>query len=167
MTTWTACNGAVGSLASHVQRTLHSDGAAGIMHLWHLNDGVPSLADPGSSCVVKLVSFDIDGTLEVGDPPGIITMDMVRAIKALGFLIGSASDRPLSYQRHIWESHHIVVDFTALKHRLADVKAQFQAEVYYHIGDTDIDRFLADKAGFRFVMADAAARQAWGPEVFP
>ena len=81
--------------------------------------------------MVKLISFDIDGTLEMGDPPGIITMDMVRAIKALGYLIGSGSDRPLSSQRQLWESHHIVVDFTTLKHQLADVKARFQAEVYY------------------------------------
>jgi hypothetical protein len=116
--------------------------------------------------MVKLISFDIDGTLEVGDPPGIITMDMVRVIKALGYVIGSGSDRPLSSQRDLWESHHIVVDFTTLKHHLADVKARFRAEAYYHIGDTDMDRFLADRAGFRFVRADAALRQAWGPEVF-
>jgi 3-deoxy-D-manno-octulosonate 8-phosphate phosphatase KdsC-like HAD superfamily phosphatase len=125
------------------------------------------MADPGSAGVVKLISFDIDGTLEVGDPPGLITMDMVRAIKTLGYVIGSGSDRPLSSQRHLWENHHIVVDFMALKHRLADVKARFQAEAYYHIGDTDMDRFLAEKAGFRFVRADAAAYQAWGPAVFP
>jgi hypothetical protein len=166
MTTWTAFSGAVGALASHVQRTLHGDGVAGIIRSWHLHDRVLIIASPGRSCVVKLISFDIDGTLEAGDPPGIITMDMVREIKALGYLIGSGSDRPLSSQRHIWESHHIVVDFTALKHRLADVKAQFQAEAYYHIGDTDMDRFFADRAGFRFVMVDAAMRQAWGPEVF-
>lgn len=117
--------------------------------------------------MLKLISFDIDGTLEVGDPPGLITMDMVRQIKALGYVVGSASDRPLSHQRLIWERHHIVVDFTALKHRLAEIKAQFLADVYYHIGDTDMDRFFADKAGFRFVRADATVRQAWGPEVFP
>lgn len=116
--------------------------------------------------MVKLISFDIDGTLEAGDPPGLITMDMVRAIKALGYVIGSGSDRPLSYQHHLWERHHIVVDFTALKHRLTDVKAQFPAEAYYHIGDTDMDRFLADRAGFRFVRADATVCQAWGPAVF-
>jgi hypothetical protein len=125
------------------------------------------MADSGSASAVKLISFDIDGTLEVGDPPGLITMDMVRAIKALGYIIGSGSDRPLSHQRHTWESHRIVVDFTALKHQLADVKAQFQAEAYYHIGDTDMDRFLAERAGFRFVRADAAVCQAWGPEAFP
>jgi hypothetical protein len=117
--------------------------------------------------VVKLISFDIDWTLEVGDPPGLVTMDMVRAIKALGYLMGSGSDRPLSNQRHLWEGHHIVVDFMALKHRLAEVKTQFRAEAYYHIGDTDMDRFLADRAGFRFVRADAAVCQTWGPEVFP
>jgi hypothetical protein len=100
-------------------------------------------------------------------PPGIITMDMVRAINALGYVIGSGSDRPLSSQRHLWESPHIVVDFMALKHQLAEVKAQFQAEAYDHIDDTDMDRFLAERAGCRFVMADAAVRQAWGPEVFP
>ena len=31
-----------------------------------------------------LVSFDIDGTLEVGDPPGIITIGMVMAVKRPG-----------------------------------------------------------------------------------
>jgi hydroxymethylpyrimidine pyrophosphatase-like HAD family hydrolase len=77
---------------------------------------------------VKRISFDIDGTLEVGDPPSLVTMDMVRAIKALGYVIGSGSGRPLRYQRHILENHHIVVDFMALKHQLADVKAQLQAE---------------------------------------
>ena len=116
--------------------------------------------------MVKLISFDIDGTLKVGDPPGIITMDMVRATKALGYLIGSCSDRTLSHQRQIWESHNIVVDFTALKHRLADVKTRFQAEAYYHIGDTEMDRFFADRAGFRFVRVDALVRQAWGPDMF-
>jgi hypothetical protein len=115
---------------------------------------------------VKRISFDIDGTLEVGDPPSLVTMDMVRAIKALGYVIGSGSDRPLRYQRHILENHHIVVDFMALKHQLADVKAQLQAEACYHMGDTDMDRFLIDRASFRFVRADAAVCQAWGPEAF-
>ena len=32
-----------------------------------------------------LISFDIDGTLEVGDPPGILTMAMVRRAQKRGF----------------------------------------------------------------------------------
>ena len=83
----------VGSLAGDLQRTLRSDVVAGIMRLSNHHDGGPSIAYPGSSCVVKLISFDIDGTLEAGDPPGPITMDMVRTIKALGYVIGSGSDQ--------------------------------------------------------------------------
>ena len=116
--------------------------------------------------MAKLISFDIDGTLEVGDPPGIITLNMVRKAKALGYLIGSCSDRPVSHQQQIWDTHNIPVDFTVLKHRLAEVRARFQAEEYYHIGDTDMDSFFAAGAGFHFIRADATAPLAWGLEIF-
>jgi len=66
-------------------------------------------------------------------------------------ILGSPADRPLHW----------------LKHQLAEVNTQFQAEAYDHIGDTDMDRFLAERAGCRCVMADPTVRQAWGPEVFP
>ena len=45
-----------------------------------------------------LISFDIDGTLEVGDPPGVLTMAMVKRAQAQGSVIGSCSDRPISTQ---------------------------------------------------------------------
>ena len=35
--------------------------------------------------MVILISFDIDGTLEVGDPPGVLTMDMVRLAQEKDF----------------------------------------------------------------------------------
>jgi hypothetical protein len=145
---------------------LHDGAVGGIIRSWNLYDGVRCLADTGGSWVVKLISFDIDGTLEAGDPPGPIPMDMVRQAKHLGCLIGSCSDRPLSDQRRIWEQHHISVDFTVLKHRLTEVKGRFQADVYYHVGDTDMDHFYAKQAGFRFVKADASGRQALHSEVF-
>ena len=113
-----------------------------------------------------LVSFDIDGTLGIGDPPGPISVEMLRQIKRLGYLIGSCSDRPISYQVRMWQRLEIAADFTVLKHRLADVKTQFRAEGYYHIGDTDVDHLFAGKAGFRFLWADAAVAHAWGPELF-
>ena len=116
--------------------------------------------------MTKLVSFDIDGTLEVGDPPGIITMDMVRFTQTLGYLVGSCSDRTISYQKQLWAQHNIRADFIVLKHQLADVKAQFQTEAYYHIGDTDMDYFFATRAGFRFLKADTTTCQPWGPEIF-
>ena len=115
---------------------------------------------------LTLVSFDIDGTLEVGHPPGIVSIALVRRAQQRGYLVGSCSDRPISYQQAMWERVQIVADFTALKHRLDDVKVRFPAAAYYHIGDTDIDAFYATAAGFRFLRADADAHRAWVVELF-
>ncbi len=115
---------------------------------------------------LTLISFDIDGTLEIGEPPGIVTVAMVHMAKRLGYLVGSCSDRPISYQKEIWEALAIVPDFTTLKHRLDEVKARFHAAAYYHIGDTDTDERYATAAGFRFLRADADAHRAWSVELF-
>ena len=112
--------------------------------------------------VVILISFDIDGTLEVGDPPGILTMEMVRRAQAKGVVIGSCSDRPISAQRAIWAQHNIAIDFAVGKLMLPDVKAQFVADVYYHIGDReDLDRKYALEAGFEFLWPHEAIVQPW------
>jgi hypothetical protein len=101
----------------------------------------------------------------MGDPPGIITMDIVREAKNQGYLIGSCSDRTLSTQARLWKEHRISVDFTVLKQNLEEVKAQFEVEAYYHVGDTDIDRFFADQAGFQFIQAEAGAWQDSLPDL--
>jgi len=116
--------------------------------------------------VITLVSFDIDGTLECGEPPGVVTVELVRTAKRRGWLVGSCSDRPLGYQQDLWKRLGIAADFTVLKHRLADLKARFPAAVYYHVGDTDVDADYATGAGFRFLRADATAHRAWVSELF-
>ena len=114
-----------------------------------------------------LVSFDIDGTLEIGQPPGIVTIELVRRAQQRGYLVGSCSDRPISYQQAMWERVSIVADFTALKHRLDEVKARFQAAAYYHVGDTDLDWFFATSAGFEFLLAEPDAHREWATRLFP
>ena len=116
--------------------------------------------------MIRLLSVDIDGTLEIGEPPGIIPVALIRTAQRLGYLVGSCSDRPVSFQQAMWERVAIRADFTVLKHRLADVKARFAAQAYYHIGDTEVDDHVASTAGFRFLRADAAAHRAWAPELF-
>ena len=115
----------------------------------------------------SLFSFDIDGTLETGDPPGIISIALVKRARQLGYLIGSCSDRPISYQEAMWAGLGVNPDFTVLKHRLGDLKARFTAAAYYHVGDTDIDEHFARLAGFVFLSADVAAHRAWGPALLP
>lgn len=109
-----------------------------------------------------LISLDIDGTLEVGDPPGILTMDMVRAAKQKRYVVGSCSDRPLSTQRAIFLQHDITVDFAVSKHMLPQVMATFEAQRYYHIGDReDLDKRYALAAGFEFLWPHEAAQMPW------
>ena len=51
--------------------------------------------------MVTLVSFDIDGTLEVGDTAGIVSIALVKTAKRLGYLVGSCSDRPISHHGRV------------------------------------------------------------------
>ena len=105
-----------------------------------------------------LVSFDIDGTMVFGDPPGDITVEDVRKVKELGFIVGSASDRTLADQSEVWRDAGIDIEFVSLKHRLAEVKEQFQAARYVHVGDTPADKRLAEQAGFDFVFSSTVHR---------
>jgi hypothetical protein len=113
--------------------------------------------------MTNLISFDIDGTLEVGDPPGIITIARVREALALGYVIGSCSDWTVSAQQRMWKEHGVPVSFTVLKHRLDQVKAQFSAQQYFHIGDTNMDRHYAERNGFVYFYPDASIDHLWAP----
>jgi len=113
-----------------------------------------------------LVSFDIDGTLECGQPPGVVSIALIKTAQQLGYLVGSCSDRPLAYQEALWRALGIAVDFTVLKHRLGELKARFAAGAYYHVGDAEADARYASDAGFSFLKADAAAHAAWAAELF-
>ncbi len=115
--------------------------------------------------MTNLISFDIDCTLEFGEPSGSVAIDFVRAVQRKGCIVGSCSDRPLSYQKRIWREHNVSVDFTALKQNLDDVKARFNADSYVHIGDTDVDEFFAGKAGFRFIRVDTMEWREWSARV--
>ncbi|MGD9793222.1 MAG: HAD family hydrolase [Acidimicrobiia bacterium] len=97
-----------------------------------------------------LVSFDIDGTMEFGDPPGPLTVDLVRRAKDLGYVVGSASDRIRSDQANLWKAHEVEVDFVMHKHHLTELFERFSCTRHVHIGDTHVDEHYAKLAGFEF-----------------
>jgi hypothetical protein len=101
-----------------------------------------------------LLSLDIDGTLESGDPPGPMTIDVVRLAIERGMVVGSASDRTVSYQRKMWEAVGVTVHFVGHKHHLADLIRPFECARRVHIGDTDADRHYAKLAGLEFCHVD-------------
>ena len=108
---------------------------------------------------MRVVSFDIDGTLTSGNPPGVITRDMVLAVKLSGSLVGSASDLPVNSQWELWRAWGINPDFVVLKHQLESLLERFVVEEYWHIGDSEVDRYFAERAGFRFFWADSYPEQ--------
>ena len=109
----------------------------------------------------KLISFDIDGTLEVGDPPGYITIARVQHALELGYIVGSCSDWPISHQRRMWAQRGVPVAFTVLKHQLDRVRAEFSADAYFHIGDTNMDKHYAERNGFVYFFPDASVDHLW------
>jgi len=98
-----------------------------------------------------------------GSPPGTITPDVVRRAKSMGFIVGSASDRPISNQVQLWQEHAVEVDFVSLKHRLTEIKDRFEATRHVHIGDTEMDRYFATQAGFDFYFVHELPKEidAW------
>jgi hypothetical protein len=106
---------------------------------------------PGAKLV--LVSFDIDGTLEDGDPPGPVAMSLARKGLELGYVVGSASDRTLGEQAKMWADRGIEPDFVSHKHTLDAIVARFPTVRRVHIGDTQVDAYYAGLAGFEFVLA--------------
>jgi hypothetical protein len=106
-----------------------------------------------------LVSFDIDGTLEMGDPPGPLSADFVRRTQQSGSLIGSCSDRTVREQSAMWEAADIVPDFVVVKNRLDSVRERFASDRYIHIGDTHVDAHFAGLANFQFIFVLEFARR--------
>jgi phosphoglycolate phosphatase-like HAD superfamily hydrolase len=119
-----------------------------------------------------LVSFDIDGTMEFGDPPGPVSAAVARELVGRGYIVGVASDWPRSSQQPLWSRHGVEPEFVGGKHHLHEVKAQFPADRYVHVGDTEVDERYALLAGFDFlhveqlelpVVADAIHDAGWVP----
>ncbi|HPG24216.1 MAG: hypothetical protein H6748_19820 [Spirochaetaceae bacterium] len=98
-----------------------------------------------------LLSLDIDGTLEIGDPPGAFSLALVRHALDRGYIVGTASDRVVSDQRRLCEEHDLELAFVGHKHMLDEVRARFpQATRWIHVGDGNADYVYARQHGFEF-----------------
>ncbi len=102
-----------------------------------------------------LITFDIDGTMEFGDPSGVLTREHVEYFRARGAIVGSASDRPESSQLLMWRGYGLEPDFVILKHHMPTLKDRYpDAATYWHVGDRPLDQQTANGAGFTFFWPD-------------
>ncbi len=108
-----------------------------------------------------VLSLDIDGTLEFGEPPGPIPVSTVLAVQQAGVVVGSASDRLPADQRRLWQNTQVQVSFAVAKHTLSDLLDRFRPHPAIHIGDSIGDRLLARAAGAHFIAVHACSAADW------
>lgn len=97
-----------------------------------------------------VISFDLDGTLSFGDPPGPIEPEHLNKLKKGKYTIGGASGKEIEYQKKKWEENGITPQFIVKKQKMKKLK-KMNADKYIHVGDMEDDAELADNAGFRFL----------------
>lgn len=114
-----------------------------------------------------LITFDIDGTMEFGDPNGVLTRDHVEYFRSKGAIVGSASDRPESSQLIMWRGYGLEPDFVLLKHHMPTLKERYpDLPAYWHVGDRPLDQQTARHAGFTFFWPDQFPTPEMGDEFF-
>tara|TARA_B100000686_G_scaffold91110_1_gene97716 strand:+ start:421 stop:960 length:540 start_codon:yes stop_codon:yes gene_type:complete len=114
-----------------------------------------------------LVTFDIDGTMEFGDPVGVVTKEVVQFYRDNGVLVGSASDRTKSTQLNMWNSFGFQVDFAIVKHKIPELMEEYtQCKSFWHVGDRPVDQQIASNAGFTFFWPDQVPDIGFVNEVF-
>lgn len=104
-----------------------------------------------SGDAVSLISFDIDGTLEVGDPPELSLSAPSDERVTAATSSGVARTGTVRYQEELWAQHGVTMDFVIVKQGLLTIKSTFDIEQHLHIGDTDVDALIARQAGFSFL----------------
>jgi len=127
--------------ASTVGRVGRTDGGRSSRTLLAVTD------DRDEKALRILVSFDIDGTMEFGDPPGPVPAAVARELVGRGYIVGVASDWPRSISNRCGSRHGVEPSFVAGKHHLHEVKEQFPADRYVHVGDTEVDERYASSPG--------------------
>jgi hypothetical protein len=98
-----------------------------------------------------LLSLDIDGTMEFGDPPGPLVTATVHEVVRRGGIVGCASSWPISSQAPLWLRHGVELAFAGGKDVLMTLRERFPAARYVHVGDTDWDASSALDADFEFL----------------
>ncbi|MDA0365956.1 MAG: HAD family hydrolase [Chloroflexi bacterium] len=108
-----------------------------------------------------VVSFDIDGTLEFGDPNGPVVSELVRTLQRAQVVVGSASDRTVLDQRRVWAAADLEPAFVVVKNHLRFVPERHPSDLLIHVGDRFADELEAANAGAVFVHVDALSWEEW------
>ena len=118
---------------------------------------------------LPVVSFDIDLTLATGeqDEEGLLLIDPaeISRLQALGYIVGSCSDREPSDQRGLMETLGQSPNFAIPKELLAWARRLLPGAMHLHVGDDpQRDEAVAMAAGWRYQTPGDYTRRAAEPE---
>jgi len=101
-----------------------------------------------------VIAFDVDGTLECGNPKGPIKLKTIRALKRAGFIVGIIG----AYQKAVAAGLQggIDVDFLMSGHpykpkHLTHLKLVYRPALTIYVGDEPADRQAALQTGCAYI----------------
>lgn len=100
-----------------------------------------------------LVAFDVDGTLEVGDPRGPIKLDDVRRLKEAGLIVGIVGAREKVEGRLVGLDFYMEGD-PYKERNLKELASRFKPALAIYVADRPSDREAALRAGFCYLKPD-------------
>jgi ribonucleotide monophosphatase NagD (HAD superfamily) len=103
----------------------------------------------------RVIAFDVDGTLEVGDPAGSIKLSALKDLKQQGYVVGVISNA--STRARVKDKFHDEADFfltkgTTKAQSMKIVGKDFDQKLY--VGNSAQDEKAAKKADWKYVNAN-------------
>lgn len=107
----------------------------------------------------RVIGFDCDGTLSIGDPPGPIKLSALRDLKQRGWTVGVISDA--ATREKVKDAFHDEADFFLTKPKakaMTIVGKNFDERIY--VGNSTADEKAAKKADWKYMNANQFGARA-------
>ncbi|MEA2033150.1 MAG: HAD family hydrolase [Euryarchaeota archaeon] len=100
-----------------------------------------------------VIAFDVDGTLECGEPPGIIKIETVKRLKEKGFIVGIVGAYK-KVQRHISHLDFYLSGDPHKPENLKKVRETYKPAFCIYVADLPSDKVAALKNGFSYIKPE-------------
>ena len=100
-----------------------------------------------------MIAFDVDGTLEVGNPPGPIKLSKLKRLKEFGLIVGIVG----SFKKVKGVLPNLDFYYPGHPHKpkyLREIRERYNPALAIYVGDEEADRLAALNAGFIYVRPE-------------
>jgi hypothetical protein len=100
-----------------------------------------------------VIAFDVDGTLECGNPPGLIKIETVKRLKERGFIVGIIGAYK-KVQQHINNLDFYLSGDPHKPENLRKVHETYKPTFCIYVADLPSDRVAALENGFSYIKSE-------------